>query len=57
MSTQSAKTSRIFTTGLGVTANVPDYFRELFGTPEEIQAAITADKDRIRGAGFDVTQC
>ncbi|KAJ8117900.1 hypothetical protein OPT61_g996 [Boeremia exigua] len=55
MSSKSTKQLRILITGLTVDSEIPPYFRELFGTPDEIQAAIDADEDRIRDAGYDVT--
>lgn len=55
MSSQSTKQLSIFITGLNVRSDVPVYFRELYGTPDQIQAAITADENRIRNAGVDVT--
>lgn len=55
MPAQPTKQPKILITGLTVHADIPEYFRQLFGTPGQIQAAITADENRIRGAGFDVT--
>ncbi|KAF2631715.1 hypothetical protein BU25DRAFT_407355 [Macroventuria anomochaeta] len=55
MSTQITKKLKLLITGLNVHADIPTSFRELFGTPDEIQAAITADENRIRDVGFDVT--
>lgn len=55
MSSQPARQLKILITGLTVHAEVPDYFRQLYGTPDQIQAAITADEDKIRDAGFEVT--
>lgn len=46
---------KILITGLTVQADIPDYFRELFGNPSEIEAKIDADTARIRDAGYDVT--
>lgn len=48
--------AKVLLTGLRVEADVPDYFRELYGTPSEIMAKIDADAQRIRDAGYDVTQ-
>ncbi|PSN71421.1 hypothetical protein BS50DRAFT_570781 [Corynespora cassiicola Philippines] len=36
-------------------SDVPEYFRQLYGNAEEIQAKIDADTARIRAAGYDVT--
>jgi hypothetical protein len=55
MPAQSSKQLKILITGLIVHADIPDYFRRLFGTPDQIQAAITADENKMRDAGFDVT--
>ena len=55
MPAQSTKQLKILITGLVVHADIPEYFRKLFGTPAQIQAAITADENKIREAGFEVT--
>lgn len=55
MPAHSTKQLKILITGLTVHAEIPDYFRQLFGTPDQIQAAITADENKIRDAGFDIT--
>jgi hypothetical protein len=46
---------KILMTGLDVNANIPDYFRSLYGTPAEIKANIDADEKRVTDAGYDVT--
>ena len=55
MPAKPTKQLKILITGLIVHADIPDYFRQLFGTPDQIQTAITADENKIRDAGFDVT--
>jgi hypothetical protein len=35
--------------------NVPQYFRDLYGTASEIEAKIQADIVKIKSAGYDVT--
>lgn len=55
MPARSTAQLRILVTGLVVHADIPEYFRQLFGTPDQIQAAITEDETKIRDAGFDVT--
>ncbi|KAH7374398.1 hypothetical protein BKA66DRAFT_572354 [Pyrenochaeta sp. MPI-SDFR-AT-0127] len=47
--------AKILLTGLNVQADIPDYFRTLYGTPQEIKAKIDADTQRIREFGYDVT--
>lgn len=42
-------------TGIRVAADIPEYFRELYGSPSQIEAAIDADKDYIISQGYDVT--
>lgn len=54
MTSQPTKQLSILITGLNVHSDIPSYFRELFGTPDQIQAAITADENRIRKSGIDV---
>lgn len=51
----TSKQLKILVAGLTVHADIPTYFRDLYGTPDQIQAAITADEDRIRDSGIDVT--
>ncbi|KAH7094498.1 hypothetical protein FB567DRAFT_510345 [Paraphoma chrysanthemicola] len=46
---------KILMTGLDVNANIPEYFRTLYGTPAEIKANIDADEKRVTEAGYDVT--
>ncbi|KAH6644127.1 hypothetical protein C7974DRAFT_382948 [Boeremia exigua] len=55
MSAISTKDLKIIVTGLTVHADIPAYFRELYGTPQQIQSAIDLDEQRIREAGVDVT--
>jgi|SRR5690242_90953 len=55
MSFLTTKDLKILIAGLNVNSDIPSYFRELFGTPDQIQAAITADENRIRAAGVHVT--
>ncbi len=55
MSSESIEQLSILVIGLIVHSKIPLYFRELYGTPDEIQAAITGDENRIRNAGYDVT--
>lgn len=53
--TTPPKTLKLLIAGLTVHATIPPYLRTLYGTPSEIQSAITADEHRIRAAGVDVT--
>jgi hypothetical protein len=45
---------KILITGLRVHAHIPQYFRDLYGTPDEIAAKIDADTQRIKETGYDV---
>jgi hypothetical protein len=49
------KPTKILIAGLQVDAAIPEYFRNLYGTPNEIKAKIDADSERVRAAGYDVT--
>jgi hypothetical protein len=49
------KPTKILIAGLQVNAAIPDYFRDLYGTPNEIKAKIDTDSERVRAAGYDVT--
>lgn len=55
MSSQPTKQLKIIISDLAIHADIPDCFRQLFGTPDQIQVAITADENKICNAGFDVT--
>lgn len=46
---------KLLLTGLWVQDSVPQYFRDLYGTPSEIQSKVEADAQRIRESGWDVT--
>ncbi|KAH8695704.1 hypothetical protein GQ44DRAFT_719454 [Phaeosphaeriaceae sp. PMI808] len=46
---------KILLAGLRVDANIPEYFRTLYGTPDEIASKIKADSNRIQEAGYAVT--
>lgn len=45
----------ILNIGLTVHADVPEYFRTLYGTPAEIQAKIDGDVERGAAAGYALT--
>lgn len=47
--------AKVLLTGLNVQADIPSYFRTLYGTPAEIKSKIDADTQRIRDAGYGVT--
>ncbi|KAI1122900.1 hypothetical protein F5Y10DRAFT_252940 [Nemania abortiva] len=44
--------NRVLLIGLQSTISMPQYFRELFGTAEEIRVKLATDHDRIRRAGI-----
>lgn len=46
---------KILATGFEVHFDIPQSFRDLYGTPDEVQAKIDADEQNIRDAGYDVT--
>lgn len=54
-STRTPQTTKILLTGLLPQNAVPQYFRDLYGTPAEIQAKVEADAQHIRDAGWAVT--
>lgn len=55
MSSQSP-TFKVLLTGLRTNAPIPDYFRTLYGTPDEIKAKVAADAQRLKEAGHDVSE-
>lgn len=52
MSTSNQSKPKILLTGLNVHAEITDYFRQLYGTPEEIQTKIDVDAARLQKAGY-----
>ncbi|KAF3045087.1 hypothetical protein E8E12_008325 [Didymella heteroderae] len=52
---EGATSAQILIRGLIIHANIPDYFRQLVGTLDQIRAAIAADENIIRDAGSDTT--
>ncbi|KAH7394690.1 hypothetical protein BKA66DRAFT_283307 [Pyrenochaeta sp. MPI-SDFR-AT-0127] len=54
-STVSPTKPKVLLAGLNVHSKIPAYFRELYGTPEQIKAEIDADTARVRGAGYNLT--
>jgi hypothetical protein len=55
MSATTTSPSKILITGLRVNAPIPQYFRDLYGSPTEIAAKIDADAQHIKDAGYDIT--
>ena len=53
--TPPAPKPRILMTGLRVSGPMLQYFRDLYGTPSEIETKIDADTQRIKASGYDVT--
>ncbi|KAI0455685.1 hypothetical protein F5B21DRAFT_471285 [Xylaria acuta] len=44
--------NKVFLVGFVSNVSLPPYFRDLFGTAEEIRAKLDADHDRIQRAGI-----
>ncbi|KAF2833560.1 hypothetical protein CC86DRAFT_451213 [Ophiobolus disseminans] len=56
MSSNTSPTSiKLLIVGLNVQSAIPQYFRDLYGTPSEIKSKIELDNERIKSAGYDVT--